>query len=58
MTLIVKALGDHTDRLHETLKIGQNVKIEGPYGCFTFDDHYPEQIWIGGGIGITPSSPA
>jgi predicted ferric reductase len=25
-----------------------------PYGCFTFDDDRPRQIWIGGGIGITP----
>jgi predicted ferric reductase len=30
------------------------VKVEGPYGCFTFDDDRPRQIWIGGGIGITP----
>jgi predicted ferric reductase len=30
------------------------VNIEGPYGCFTFDDDQARQIWIGGGIGITP----
>ncbi len=30
------------------------MTIEGPYGCFTFDDACPHQIWIGGGIGITP----
>ena len=30
------------------------MKIEGPYGCFTFDDDRPHQIWVGGGIGITP----
>ena len=30
------------------------MKIEGPYGCFTFDDDCRRQIWIGGGIGITP----
>ncbi|MFD2249220.1 DNA-binding transcriptional LysR family regulator [Pseudochelatococcus lubricantis] len=28
--------------------------MEGPYGCFTFGDDRPRQIWIGGGIGITP----
>ncbi|WP_412048593.1 ferric reductase-like transmembrane domain-containing protein [Hoeflea sp. Naph1] len=54
ITFIVKALGDHTKRLAETLRIGQKVKVEGPYGCFTFDDNAPRQIWIGGGIGITP----
>lgn len=51
---VVKELGDHTQRLRQTLKVGQEVKIEGPYGCFTFDDSCPRQIWVGGGIGITP----
>lgn len=54
LTFIAKALGDHTRRLRETLAVGQAVTIEGPYGCFTFDDEQPRQIWIGGGIGITP----
>ncbi len=54
ITFIVKELGDHTSKLRNKLLIGQTVCIEGPYGCFTFDDDYPEQIWIGGGIGITP----
>lgn len=54
ITFIVKELGDHTRRLRETLRVGQAVKVEGPYGCFTFDDSRPHQIWIGGGIGITP----
>ena len=54
ITFLVKALGDHTKKLSEKLAIGQTVQIEGPYGCFTFDDDSPEQIWIGAGIGITP----
>lgn len=54
ITFITKELGDHTSRLRESLRVGQDVKIEGPYGCFTFDDECPHQIWIGGGIGITP----
>jgi predicted ferric reductase len=28
--------------------------VEGPYGCFDFEDGQPHQIWIGAGIGITP----
>ncbi|MDR2239453.1 MAG: ferric reductase-like transmembrane domain-containing protein [Zoogloeaceae bacterium] len=51
---VVKELGDHTRRLREKLRVGQPVMIEGPYGCFTFDDDRQHQIWIGGGIGITP----
>lgn len=54
LTFIVKGLGDHTRRLREKLRIGQAVKVEGPYGGFTFDDDCPRQIWVGGGIGITP----
>lgn len=54
ITFITKELGDHTRLLRERLHVGQEVKIEGPYGCFTFDDDRPHQIWIGGGIGITP----
>ena len=30
------------------------MKVEGPYGSFTFDEDCPRQIWVGGGIGITP----
>lgn len=54
ITFIAKELGDHTSRLREKLHIGQHVKVEGPYGCFDFDDDQPRQIWIGAGIGITP----
>lgn len=54
ITFITKELGDHTRTLRARLKIGQSVKIEGPYGCFTFNDACPKQIWVGGGIGITP----
>lgn len=54
ITFITKELGDHTSRLRQTLHVGQEVKVEGPYGCFTFDDDCSRQIWIGAGIGITP----
>ena len=51
---VTKALGDHTRALHQTLRPGLPVQVEGPYGCFTFDDSAARQIWVGGGIGITP----
>jgi predicted ferric reductase len=54
ITFVIKELGDHTRRLRDRLSIGQKVTVEGPYGCFTFDDDCPQQIWIGAGIGITP----
>lgn len=54
ITFVVKELGDHTRWLREKLRVGQAVMVEGPYGCFTFDDTCPHQIWVGGGIGGTP----
>ena len=54
VTFITKALGDHTSRLRDRLRTGTEVTVEGPYGCFDFDDDRPRQIWIGAGIGITP----
>jgi predicted ferric reductase len=54
IVFITKALGDHTSRLRERLKIGTAVTVEGPYGCFDFRDAHPRQIWVGAGIGITP----
>lgn len=54
VTFISKELGDHTTGLVDRLKVGQQVTVEGPYGCFTFDDDLPHQIWVGAGIGITP----
>ncbi|MDX9698244.1 MAG: ferric reductase, partial [Rhodocyclaceae bacterium] len=54
LTAVIKGLGDHTRRLRGRLQIGQALKVEGPYGCFTFDDGSARQIWVGAGIGITP----
>ncbi|MEY2891413.1 MAG: hypothetical protein RJA98_1321 [Pseudomonadota bacterium] len=54
LTFIIKALGDYTRTLADTLKPGDMVKVEGPYGQFTFQGTARRQIWVGAGIGITP----
>ncbi|MEH6596568.1 MAG: ferric reductase-like transmembrane domain-containing protein [Colwellia polaris] len=56
VTFQIKALGDYTKRLDHKLKIGQSVTVEGPYGRFNFKpkNATTEQIWIAGGIGVTP----
>jgi len=54
ITFITKALGDHTSRLPDRLRVGQAVRVEGPYGRFIFACDRPRQIWVGAGIGITP----
>lgn len=52
----IKTLGDHTAQLANTLLAGQAVTVEGPYGYFDFTRSDPQarQVWIAGGIGITP----
>ncbi len=51
---LIKALGDYTRTLSRALKPGDPVTVEGPYGCFDFEGAARRQIWIGGGIGVTP----
>ena len=52
--IVVKKLGDFTSKLGE-LNIGDRVYVEGPYGKFNFSKYKSkEQIWIAGGVGITP----
>lgn len=52
----IKGLGDYTTDLSRKLRVGQPLVIEGPYGCFAQSRRKSpkEQIWIAGGIGITP----
>ena len=54
LVFIVKELGDYTNQLPGLLKKDMPVTVEGPYGCFDFEDSHSRQIWVAGGIGITP----
>jgi predicted ferric reductase len=51
--VVVKKLGDYT-KLIDVICPSMTVRVEGPYGRF-YDSKIPtSQIWIAGGIGITP----
>ncbi|RJP47378.1 MAG: hypothetical protein C4583_16810 [Anaerolineaceae bacterium] len=50
----VKASGDFTRALFSTLKPGMDAVLEGPYGLFDYKTGGEKQIWIAGGIGLTP----
>ncbi|WP_041801814.1 ferredoxin reductase family protein [Rhodopseudomonas palustris] len=50
----IKGLGDYTRTLAGNLHLGQGVVVEGPYGRFNFEGASHRQIWIGGGVGVTP----
>lgn len=56
LSFCVKELGDYTRTLAQKLRIGQPVRIEGPYGRFDYARSAPRsrQIWVAGGIGVTP----
>jgi len=54
VVFVAKELGDFTSTLKDRARVGAPVEIEGPYGAFTFEDDCPTQIWIAGGVGITP----
>ena len=54
LRFIIKELGDYTSQLTR-LKHGDKARVKGPYGGFTFrDSPHDKQLWIAGGIGITP----
>ncbi|WP_164549037.1 ferredoxin reductase family protein [Amphritea opalescens] len=52
----IKGLGDYTRQLGYRLTIGHPVTVEGPYGQFNFKQrrHNAAQVWIAGGVGVTP----
>jgi predicted ferric reductase len=54
LRLTIKASGDFTRDLFAKLKPGMDAIIEGAYGMFDFKAGGPKQIWIAGGIGLTP----
>ncbi|VVB80643.1 Sulfhydrogenase 2 subunit gamma [uncultured archaeon] len=57
IVLMIKSLGDYTSKIKE-LKKGTLVSIEGPYGKMweELSSSQKPQVWIAGGIGITPFS--
>lgn len=55
LRITVKDLGDYTNNFGNKIKVGDSVLIEGSYGHFSSSYiKEKEQIWIAGGIGITP----
>jgi predicted ferric reductase len=54
LRLTIKASGNFTRDLFAKLKEGADAIIEGAYGMFNYKSGGPKQIWIAGGIGLTP----
>jgi predicted ferric reductase len=54
VTVAIKPLGDWTRRAPERLRPGTPVWLEGPYGRFNFRRGGDRQVWVAGGVGVTP----
>jgi predicted ferric reductase len=52
--LTTKVSGDFTKQIYDSLALSTKVIIEGPYGLMDFSSGKKNQLWIAGGIGITP----
>ena len=52
--IIVKSLGDYTNRLYALIKKDTAATLEGPYGRFSYENFHSQQVWLGGGVGIAP----
>ncbi len=54
LRLTIKASGDFTRALFAELNAGADAIVDGAYGMFNYKTGGQKQIWIGGGIGVTP----
>lgn len=54
LRLSIKGSGDWTSSLKEKLKVGGKAKVQGGYGRFNYKSGGQNQLWIAGGIGVTP----
>jgi predicted ferric reductase len=54
LRISVAALGDYTSTLESRLSAGMDVRVHGPYGRFSPTKGTRPQVWIAGGIGVTP----
>ncbi len=50
----IKTSGDYTRDLRDKVQNGTPAKVAGPFGGFDYRRGGQDQIWIAGGIGVTP----
>ncbi|MGQ9427650.1 ferredoxin reductase family protein [Gilvimarinus sp. F26214L] len=51
---LIRNLGDYTRKLIAKVQVGMHADIYAPYGRFKRPDNGKREIWIGGGVGISP----
>jgi predicted ferric reductase len=51
---VIRSLGDYTEKLIKETQIGMRAEIYAPWGRFKRPATAKREIWIGGGVGISP----
>jgi predicted ferric reductase len=54
LRLTIRSAGRFTGRVHRDLEPGIRATVEGGYGMLDHTRGRPRQVWVAGGIGITP----
>ena len=50
----IKSLGDFTKKMTETDLVYANISVTKPFGKMTFKTKHKHQVFVAGGIGLTP----
>ncbi len=50
----IKSLGDFTEAIQSDLQKGDKIEMTKAFGHMTFEDFPKSQVWLAGGVGITP----
>jgi predicted ferric reductase len=51
---VIRSLGDYTQKLARQAKVGMRADIYAPWGHFKRPATAKRELWIGGGVGISP----
>ena len=54
LRVCIKQLGDWTRQLPQQMRVGDVMLVEGGYGRFDYTRGRHQQLWLAGGVGITP----
>lgn len=54
VVFMIRALGDHTRRLVARAELGMHATVYAPFGRFERRTQSAREIWIAGGVGISP----
>lgn len=51
---VIRALGDYTTKLVAETRVGMHADLQAPFGRFARRPDAQREVWIGGGVGISP----